>query len=273
VQLRRHAPLGRHRLPLDTVRGTNSRVRQADIFSDADAPRGGRRNFRWMFSTALAGAVGAISVAAVVLGSGDRRETEVVLREILAGQTPIAAPVVTQSSQGLRWAVQKSDRLVNMSSAIAGRFLVHDTMRISRNKRDVIVNKSFVRLMARLTPVAPFEAERVPPFNPYRLYATPGQSDDGTAQNVTDDTADIATRVTDLLGQALPLTDGQELDNADVAEIVLRIMQSQDDGQALAATTGIRGSLKEGTRRPRPRRSLSARCVPALIAHRPTNPC
>ena len=48
-----------------------------------------------------------------------------------------------------------------------------------------------------------YEAERVPPFNPYRLYAAPGSNDDGTTQNVSDDAQDIATRLTEAIGNVL----------------------------------------------------------------------
>ena len=170
LDIRRHAPLGRRRFLSNSsgvssgtgVSGgsgpTRARGRHGDIFSDAGtSPTSKVGGFRWIVSTTLAAAVGAISVAAVVFGSGDRRETELALRQILAAPGAMNASAVRTlepQDKGLRWAIPKADRLQNMSDALLGRFLVHDTMRVKRGNRDVIVNKGFVRLVARLAPVS-----------------------------------------------------------------------------------------------------------------------
>lgn len=246
MDTRRHAPVGRRRLPvlggLGATRASYRR-RDGDLFSDHEGPRSKGSSFRWLISTSLASAVGAISVAAVIFGSGDPREAEAALAQIVPGKpaSTTTAALPDPPDRGLRWAVPKSDRLVNMSDALLGRFLVHDTMRLSRNKRDVIVNKSFVRLVARLTPVSKLEAERIPPFNPLRLYMAPGQQEDGSTQNISDDANDISTKLTEALEPALPATDRQELDNAEVGEIVMRAVLQLDEANA---SGGIRGSIR-----------------------------
>jgi murein DD-endopeptidase MepM/ murein hydrolase activator NlpD len=276
LDIRRHAPVGRRRLPFLAGTGGNisARGRHGDIFSDAGTnktSKGG--SFRWIVSTTLAGAVGAISVAAVVFGSGDRRETETALRQILAGPSAMSAAAirtVEPQDKGLKWAIPKTDRLQNMSEALLGRFLVHDTMRVKRGTRDVIVNKGFVRLVARLAPVSTYEAERVPPFNPYRLYAAPGSQDDGSSQNVSDDAQDIATRLTEAIGNALPTEDGQELDTAEVAEIVLRSLAVQDE--SVPAGSSIRGGFKAaGAGKATPQELLADRSLRAGLDRLPPN--
>jgi murein DD-endopeptidase MepM/ murein hydrolase activator NlpD len=221
----------------------------------------------------LAGAVGAISVAAVVFGSGDRSETELALRQILTSpsvKTAAAIRTVDTQERGLKWAVPKSDRLRDMASAVSGRFLVHDTMRVKRGTRDVIVNKAFVRLVARLAPVSNFDAERVPPFNPYKLYAAPGAQDDGTSQNVSDDAQDVTTRLTEAIGGSLPAEDGQELDTAEVADLVLRSIAAQEEIATGAAA--IRGGFRaDGAGRASPQELLADRSLRAGLDRLPPN--
>jgi murein DD-endopeptidase MepM/ murein hydrolase activator NlpD len=275
LDTQRHAPVGRRRLPAlggVTASRTNYRDRGGDVYSDSDGPRSKSSSFRWLISTTLAGAVGTVSIAAVVFGSGDPRETEAALRTIVVGtssQQQTVRPLEPQD-KGLRWAVLKADRLVNMSDALLGRFLVHDTMRVTQNKRDVIINKAFVRLVARLTPVSNYEAERIPPFNPLRLYVAAGPQEDGTAQNVSDDSNDIATRLTEALGTALPATDGQELDTAEVTDIVMRAAVQFEE--ASSGTGGIRGAYRaEGANKPTAQELLAERSLRASLDSLPPN--
>jgi murein DD-endopeptidase MepM/ murein hydrolase activator NlpD len=225
-----------------------------------------------LISTTLAGAVGTVSIAAVVFGSADPRETEAALRQLVVGSTVPQTTVRQPEPQdkGLRWAVPKADRLVNMSDALLGRFLVHDTMRVTQNKRDVIINKAFVRLVARLTPVSTYEAERIPPFNPLRLYVAAGPQDDGAAQNVSDDSSDITTRLTEALGNSIPATDGQELDAAEVADIVIRAALHLEETSS--SPGGIRGAFRaEGANKPTAQELLAERSLRASLDSLPPN--
>jgi murein DD-endopeptidase MepM/ murein hydrolase activator NlpD len=217
--------------------------RRGDMFSDDGVAPAGGGGFRWLVSTSLAAAVGAISVAAVIFGSG---ETTDALREVppwleRPGAKPsvTAARDITPTETGLKWAIPKADRLQTMTGTLSARFLVHDTMRIKQGTRDAIVNKAFVRLVARLAPVAPGQIERIPPFNPYRLYATAGAADDTAGQNATDDAQEISTTLIELLGGLLPAEDGQELDAQEAAEIVARSLAVQDEpATGIAAIRG-----------------------------------
>jgi murein DD-endopeptidase MepM/ murein hydrolase activator NlpD len=120
----------------------------------------------------------------------------------------------------------------------AARFLIHDSLRQRRGTRDAIINKGYVRLTSRLVPVQGADVERIPPFNPYKLYGTPGA--DGGAED--DTTSDITSRLVDLLAGILPADDGQDLDLAETIEIVGRVAAQQDE---IAAGAGaIRGGFQ-----------------------------
>ncbi len=243
MDLRRHAPLAR---PLAHGLGARLRPIQAsatrafDIYGDGTRRPG--RSFKWLLTTSLAAGVGAVSVVAVVLGSAEPDDPYDVVRRITT-RALIDRTSTTLRGQptetGLRWAIPKSDRLQAMTATLSARFLIHDTMKVRRGPRDAIVKQSFVRLVARLAPVSAAEAEKIPVFNPYRLYASQGPNDASAA--ATDDSQEISTRVVELPGGLLPTDDGQQLDAQDVADIVLRAIAGQEEAPTGAAA--IRGAI------------------------------
>lgn len=179
---------------------------------------------------------------AVVLGSaepGDASDISrrAIIRALAEGDT--TAVRTTSTASGMRWAIPKSDRLQAMTATLSARFLIHDTMKVRRGPRDVIVKQSFVRLVARLARVSAAEAEKIPAFNPYRLYASQGPGDGAAA--AADDSQEISTRVVEVPGGLLPTDDNQELDAQEAAEIVLRAIASQDETPTGAAA--MRGAI------------------------------
>ena len=90
----------------------------------------------------------------------------------LSTATPLASfRLPSARVDGLRWATPKTDRLVVPKGAMATRSIVLDPVRQRRGSRDYIMNKPYARLVARLAPVSKVEAQRVPPLNPFKLYA------------------------------------------------------------------------------------------------------
>src|SRR5690606_3281975 len=87
-----------------------------------------------------------------------------------------------------------------------------------------------MRIVSRLSEVPPSEAEAIPPFNPFKLYATEADASDseGTSR---ESQSDVSIRVVELLGGILPSEDGQELDESEVAELVAR---AKEEAQSLA---------------------------------------
>ncbi len=243
MDLRRHAPLAR-RLNSSWLSSRkhhgSSRLNAADIFGDGGRRAGG--GFRWLLTTSLAAAVGAVSVVAVVLGSAEPDDTGGITRRTLSralADREGGTLRTTPTEAGIRWAIPKSDRLQAMTATLSARFLIHDTMKMRRGTRDAIVKQSYVRLVARLAPVSAAEAEKIPVFNPYRLYASQGPRD--AAASGSDDSQEISTRVLDLPGGLLPIDDGQELDGQDIAEIILRASTGLDESPSGPAA--MRGAI------------------------------
>ena len=237
MDTKRHAPLGRRRvhLRLDQPHArwqghARARRQAGDIYvSDhADTRQGGR--FRWLVSTCLAAAVGVLAILVVIAGSTDTRETAGGMLSSLqrardASLGSLQLP--TAHIDGLRWAIPKTDRLLIPSGAMATKFVILDAMRQRRGNRDYILNKPYARLVARLAPITKAEAQRIPPFNPFKLYANTTPID--AAEPAEDGQQDAVVKIVDLLGGVMPNEDGQELTTEEVVEAVARLQAAVQD--------------------------------------------
>lgn len=183
--------------------------------------RGGR--FRWLLSTCLAGGVGAVAILVVLYGSTDRSEyggLSSALRKMREG-TPEAA-MVLRHEDGLRWAVPKSDKLQITSGAVTTRYIIHDSLKVRKANREYIHAKPYARIVAHLAPVGSEYADVIPPFNPFKLYATERGTQSATGREDGTATTDVSIKVVELLGGILPGEDGQELDAQEVTDLVSR---------------------------------------------------
>jgi murein DD-endopeptidase MepM/ murein hydrolase activator NlpD len=207
-------------------RGSRGRGARADVYAadHADSRQSGR--FRWLLSTCLAAAVGAVAIIVVIYGSTDPRNVAEGRMPTLdrlrmdATMTPMPAP--HRPDDGLNWAIAKTDRLQVTTGATSMRFIIHETLKQRRNGREYIYAKPYVRIVSRLAPVPANYADVIPPFNPLKLYA----DSKPVASNREDETApqnrDVSVRVVELLGGFLPGEDGQELDSGEVDDLVQR---------------------------------------------------
>ncbi len=238
IDHRRHAPIARcrsvaighepHKTP-HLYRGAKTRG-DRDMFATdhAEPQREGR--FRWLMSTCLAAAVGAISILVVVFGSAEKQEAEAglmpALERLRASTEAPPLEAMLRRDDGLKWNVPKVDRLQVTTGAKSTRYVIHETLRQRRGGREYIYAKPYVRLVARLAPVPPNTAESIPPFNPLKLYADNkpigAEDDDGNA--AASSTRDVSIQVEDLLNGALPLEDGQSIADDEAAEIVDRFV-------------------------------------------------
>ena len=164
----------------------------------------------------------------------------------------------------MRWAIPKTDRLLIPSGAMATKFVILDAVRQRRGSRDYIMNKPYARLVARLAPISKAEAQRVPPFNPFKLYANTTPLD--AAERPEDGQQDAAVKIVELLGGVLPSEDGQELGAEEVAELVMPGAGGRR-GAGPAAARLRRGCARRlRRRRGRPKR------VAVRAGRRPTRP-
>ncbi|MDX2290073.1 MAG: M23 family metallopeptidase [Hyphomicrobiaceae bacterium] len=238
--------------------------------SDRTDTRKGER-FRWLVSTCLAGAVGAVAIFAVIAGSTDTEEEGEglmpAIRRLQDGA--LAPPILPQMrrSDGLNWSVPKTDKLALSTGAVSTRFVIHDSLRQRRNGRVYIYAKPYLRVVARLAPVPDSYADVIPPFNPFKLYADTvpiaqgEQSTSGLQQR-----NDVQVKVVELLGGILPGEDEQELDNREVAEIIERARidaekpAAEEQGSSFG-TLGEAGSDGVDPAQPAPNTTVLAKTV------------
>jgi len=217
---------------------------------------GGR--FRWLFSTILAAGVGAVAIAAVIIGAGDPEEGREGLMPTIFQQRPraIATTSGDTAAPGLRWSVPKTDRLQLAASAPSARHIIHESLRQRRSGREYIQNKPYARIVARLAGAPSAGATKIPPFNPYKLYAnaTP-VSENAEQEGAGDHSSDVAIRVVELLRGILPGEDGQELDPQEVADIVQR---SVDPGSTIRPAFQAEGSENLSAETPEQRAARNA---------------
>lgn len=224
----------------------------ADIYAaDHAAGQGGR--FRWILSTCLAAAVGSVAIAVVIFGSLDNVETDdgvpTVLKRLRDSQLPLPA-VSGRGGDGLKWATAKSDRLQVAINAVTAKHIIHERIEYKRDNRPFIQIRPYVRIVARLQAPSSASADAIPPFNPFTLYAAQSAQDGEPGSATTSDPGNVASQVAELLGGLLPAEDGQEIDTAEVTEIVARLVEAEEsltmrpgyqpegiDAQAVAAAT------------------------------------
>jgi len=246
----RHAPSPRFgQFPATTrprkarhlYRGGAGRGSFRDMYGSDHAEPQIKGRYRWFVSTCLAAAVGAIAILVVIFGSADHHDAGdglmPALKRIAEAPAPHLEPL-PRRDDGLRWAVPRTDRLQVLTGAMSTRYIIHETLRQKRGGREYIYAKPYVRLVARLAPVPAKDAATIPPFNPFKLYAdsTPVGTE-GEGPQAASGRTDVATRVVELLGGILPQEDGQELDVAEVEELVAKA-ELADAGKGAATPLG-----------------------------------
>jgi len=210
-------------------RGRSLRALQ-DIYDSDHSEAHGSGRFRWLVSTCLAATVGAVAIVVVIVGSLDVRDSGEGLLPTLKRVRDGGLPSLTQAprpADGQPWAVPRTDRLQTASGTGSTRYIIHESLRQRLLGREKIVLKPYARIVARLAPVPQNSNDAIPPFNPFKLYATSTpvgteETEEGGGQR-----RDVALKVLDLLGGTLPTEDGQELDGQEVAELVTRSRESE----------------------------------------------
>ena len=219
------------------------RGRAANSFKDlyetdhAELRQSGR--FRWLISTCLAGTVGAISIFVVIYGSVDKKGSmggflpalSLMGETDLSGRMPFLHP-----SDGLKWAVPKSDRLQITSGAVTVRYLLKDSLKQRLAGREYIHAKPYVRIVGRLAPVPDAYEAAIPPFNPLELYDINKPAGEGD-ETETPATAqgNVKIDVVELLGGIVPTEDGLALDDAEVAQHVALAEAAEAEAEKVRA--------------------------------------
>jgi murein DD-endopeptidase MepM/ murein hydrolase activator NlpD len=248
LDLRRHAPLGRvrPRFATATLRsrphayaGRAGALRPEIYASDhAEGRRTGR--FRWVLSTCLAAAVGALAILVAVAGSMDSQDNNFASLEDRLRQASLALRLPTGRPEGLRWAIARTDKMQLPKGATGQKLFIPEPVKQRRGQREYTLNRYYVRMAARLGPITKAQATTVPPLNSFKLYAstTPvGAGDRPEAQQETTG----STKVFELNGM-LASEDGQELDAQEVADLVQRAQLAESETPASGAELVAGGS-------------------------------
>jgi murein DD-endopeptidase MepM/ murein hydrolase activator NlpD len=216
-------------LPTNTYAGRGGSFFKHIYEQDNAEPRSGGR-FRWILSTCLAAAIGAIAILIVVYGSSDNEATTdgllPALRSIGEGALVPQVALTPKNAGGLKWVTPKSDRLQLTTGALSTRYIIHESTKSRRDSREYVRQKPYARIVARLAPVPANEKDKIPPFNPFKLYgsgkATDTDEDADASAGSGLSRSDVSIKVVELLGGILPEEDGQELDTQEVQDIVER---------------------------------------------------
>ncbi len=252
VNQRRHAPVSRQRrvsrIPAGSVRATAegplARLQRGaeGVFSQdhGDRRRGGR--FRWFVSTCFAAGIGAFAILFSLLGANDSSEPLQQLGLAIAPPNAVTLPTAVQP-QGLAWALPKGDKLVATSGAMSTKFIIYDSVHLKKDNREYLQKKTYARIIARLASApAAGDADRIPPFNPYKLYATGDEGGSADALSAIEQ-QDMAVQVVELLGGILPSDDGQDMNTPEVTDVVAR-EAAQTDTSALRPAFQVDGAEK-----------------------------
>ena len=197
--------------------------------SENAEPRAGGR-FRWIVSTCLAATIGAIAILVVVYGSSDNDVGNdgllPALRSLGEGALAPQVTLTPKNADGLKWITPKTDRMQLTSGALSTRYIIHESSKSRRDSREYVRQKPYARIVARLAPVAADEKDKIPPFNPFKLYGSgqPVEAGEDADENAGSglSRSDVSVKVVELLGGILPEEDGQELDTQEVQDIVER---------------------------------------------------
>lgn len=198
-------------------------------------PRAGGR-FRWILSTCLAAAIGAIAILIVVYGSSDGDHFSDGLLPTLKsiGDSALVPQVALtpKNADGLKWMMPKSDRLQLTTGALSTRYIIHESSKSRRDSREYVRQKPYARIVARLAPVPADQRDNIPPFNPFKLYGSsqPSEPDADESAGSGLSKSDVSSKVVELLGGILPQEDGQELDTQEVQDIIERSATSDSAG-------------------------------------------
>jgi len=175
--------------------------------SENAEPRAGGR-FRWIVSTCLAATIGAIAILVVVYGSSDNDIGSdgllPALRSIGEGALAPQATLTLKNADGLKWITPKADRLQLTSGALSTRYIIHESSKSRRDSREYVRQKPYARIVARLAAVPADDKDKIPPFNPFKLYGSgrPAEAGEDPDENAGSglSRSDVSVKVVELLG-------------------------------------------------------------------------
>jgi murein DD-endopeptidase MepM/ murein hydrolase activator NlpD len=175
---------------------------------------------KWLASTCVAGMVGVCLIGVAIYASMNMDDgsgmVSSIRRASLAALQPIRGARLANDGQSPNG--QKEDRIQMTSAGFVTRHVIHDTVIERQGSREFITIKPYLRIVAGLATDLPDDADKLPPFNPFKLYSdtTPV----GSGETSPDAPQSVSVNLVDLPGAQVPQSDGIELRADEVGSLV-----------------------------------------------------
>ncbi|GJM03982.1 MAG: membrane protein [Rhodomicrobium sp.] len=243
--IKRHARTKRHRpgkglIPsrgnsLPEVYLSRTQTGAASVFDKDHFGSPASARFKWLISTVIAGTVGVAALGVALYGAMDVEDGSGMVESIknasLSAMQPFTPKTVGEEQAISEFA--KTDRLPATSQGLSTRYIIHDTIVQKRNDREFIAIKPYARIVARLATSIPESdegnKEKIPLFNPFKLYANLDPVDNGEKNaNELPEGDHAETKIVDLVSGILPDEDGQQLGDKEIQRIVASEYQNEN---------------------------------------------
>ena len=206
-------------------------------------PDGASCRLKWLASTCLAGMVGVCLIGVAIYASLNMGDGSGMMsslkRASLAALQPMRGATLAKNGQSANG--QKEDRIQMTAAGFVSRQVIHDTVIERQGSREFITIKPYLRIVAGLATELPADADDLPPFNPFKLYSD--QTPVGAGGATNDAPQAVSVNVVDMPGGILPQTDGVELRQDEVNQLVAEAAENFAYADGAADMTG---SIGEG---------------------------
>ena len=195
---------------------------------------------KWLASTCLAGMVGVCLIGVAIyaslnMGDGSGMMSSI-KRASLAALQPMRTATLAKDGQSATG--QKGDRIQMTAAGFVSRQVIHDTVIERQGSREFITIKPYLRIVAGLATELPSDAKELPPFNPFKLYSD--QTPVGAGAQAEDAPQAVSVTVVDMPGGLLPQSDGVELRQDEVGQLVAEAAEN------FAYAEGAGGAIGDG---------------------------
>lgn len=207
-----------------------------------ESPDGASCRLKWLASTCLAGMVGVCLIGVAIYASMNMADGSGMMSSIrrasLAALQPMRTATLANDGQSANG--QKEDRIQTTSAGFATRHVIHDTVIERQGSREFITIKPYLRIIVGLATDVPGDADKLPVFNPFKLYSDSTPVGSGGEASL-DAPQSVSVNVVDVAGGVVPESDGVELRADEVAQIIAEAAENFAYAEASADGTGAVG--------------------------------
>jgi murein DD-endopeptidase MepM/ murein hydrolase activator NlpD len=183
-------------------------------------------SLKWFISTCIVGAAGLCIIGVAMYASTDINGRGGIMESLQRAGIDALRPKGAGNLIEDRPANTgiKTDKIKISTKGTTTRHIIQDSVIESRNSREFIQVKPYVRIVAQLSTLKPDDTDAIPPLNPFDLYADKGPDIDKAPEQKQLAGAPllehVSARQIDLAGGFLPEEDSQELTDVEVERYV-----------------------------------------------------